>query len=215
MTLTQFTTLCRNRLNALTDSYWSDSEIWALLVSRINQALAIIGYIEATDTSTTTVASTQAYSWPSTASNIVSVLYDGDRLQEITFREWEMEKNNGTTPSGTPQMYVNWNRQVLLVPTPSAAATLTFYYEKMESLYSTANDTINFPVTLQDALADGVIADMFAKSQNITMSRFYEEKWINHMKVTFPVYKYRQKNRGRTKILNDADTNNSTSHGIT
>ena len=214
MTLTEFVTYCRQRLNAVGDTYWSDAEIWGLISSRTNQALGVIGYIEGTDTSTSTVASTQAYDWPSDCAAIVSLLYNGKRLQEITFREWESEKNNGTTPTGEPEKYVNWNRQVLLVPTPDAANTLTFYYEKMFTLIDSAVDTVDFPAVLHDALADGVIADMFAKSQNQRMAEFYESKWAGHMKVTFPTYKYRQKNRGRVKILIDADSSPSTSNGV-
>lgn len=204
----------RHNESSSTNSYWSDDEIYSLITAREHEACAILGLIEATDTSTTTVASTQAYSWPSDAVDLKTVFYDGTLLSELSFREWENEKQaGGTTPTGTPEGFVSWNRQVLLVPTPNAAKTLTFYYEKLPSTVSAAG-TIDLPTVLHYPLMDGVLALMYAKAQNSSLMTHYENLWQKHMIQTFPVYKLREKQRGRARVLIDSDTSPGTSHGV-
>lgn len=215
MTLSQFLDFVRNRHNAATDSNWSDAEIYALATGRCNEILSIIGLIEATDTSTTTVSGTQAYSIPSNFISIKALLYNGNMLSPISFKEWESEKANGTTPTGTPTYYVIWNRQVLLIPKPDAAYTLTFYGEKLHPLIDNSSQTtIDIPAALHYRLADGVICDMAMKDENINMARFYEEKWLNVHIPAFYRFVYLQKRRGKFRVVADADTLVNTDYGV-
>lgn len=215
MTLTQFVDYVRNRHNASGDSNWSDSEIYSLITGRCNEVLSIIGLIEGTDTSTTTVASTQAYSLPSNTITIKALLYNGELLQPISFKEWEEEKSSGSTPTGTPKTYVVWNSQVLLIPTPDAANTLTFYIEKLHPLIDgSAQSTIDLPAVLHYRLADGVICDMAAKDMNQQMMTFYEQKWNQAHIPSFYRYAFLRKRRGRMRVVKDADTSINTDYGV-
>lgn len=215
MTLAQFVDYVRNRHNAVNDNHWSDAEIYAMITARANEVLTIIGLIEATDTSTTTVASTQSYSIPSDANRLRAVLYDGELLQSVDFREWETEKAGSTTPEGTPTKYVQWNEQVLLIPIPDDAKTLTFYYYKEHPFIDgTTQTTIDIPSELHYRLADGVIADMFAKDLNPNMFDRYENKWINVHIPAFYKYLSMKKRNGRARIVGDSDSLSATDFGV-
>lgn len=215
MTLSQFEDFVRNRHNAATDTNWSAAEIRALTTGRCNEILSVIGLLEGTDTSTTTVASTQAYSFPSNFITIKALLYNGKLLSPISFKEWEDSKANGVTREGEPTTYVVWNNQVLLIPVPDNAYTLTFYGEKLHPFIDNSTQTtIDIPEALHYRLADGVIADMAAKDQKWDMLRIYEDKWLNVHMPAFYKYAYLHKRRGRFRTVTDADTTITTDYGV-
>lgn len=214
MTLSQFVDLVRNRHRATGDTNWSDAEIYAIVTTVCNEVLSLIGLIEATDSSQTTVAGTQAYTFPSNCAAVKQLNYNGVMLQEISFREWEIYKNGGTTPSGTPLQWVNWAGQANLIPVPDAVGTLTFYYEKQHPFIDgSSQTTIDLPAVLHGRLANKVIANMYEKDLNQGLARQYEEVWH---KVDLPAimnYARRMKRRGRARVLIDADTMLSTDVG--
>lgn len=215
MTLAEFVTAVRRRHRAIGDTNWSDAEIYDLLTHRINESLIYIGLLEDTDTSTTTVASTQAYDLPDDCVRLVNLLYDGDMLQQISMRDWESQKAGGETPEGESIQYVIWNRQVLLVPIPSEAVTLTFYYEKEHPyIDGVTQTTIDAPSALHGLYIDGVMADMYAKDLNQQSQTMYENKWNERCIPLFLRYAQRSKHGGRVKTVLDADSHLVTDRGM-
>lgn len=215
MTLDQLVTFVRNRHNAANDSNWSPAEIYALITGRANEILSIIGLIEDKDTSTTTVAGTQEYNFPTDFVHLKAVLYDGQLLSPISFKEWEEQKANGLTPQGTPKYFVVWNSQVILVPTPDSAETLTFYGEKQHPLIDNSTQTtVDIPAILHQRLADGVIADMAAKDEKWTMMQAYENKWLNVHIPAFYRHVFLTKRRGKLRTVTDADTSINNEYGV-
>jgi hypothetical protein len=216
MTLAQFVAFVKNRHNetSASTSYRSDDEIYALITGRANEILSIIGLIEATDTDSTVVA-TQAYDLPTNFVNVKALLYEGELLQQVNFREWEQDKAGGTTPSGTPVKYVVWNNQVLLIPVPDAIGTLTFYGEKYHPFIdATLVTTIQVPEELHFRLADGVIGDMAVKDLNMQMATFYENKWNSVHKPEFYRWKSRKKRGGKYAVTGDSDSGVQTDQGV-
>ena len=215
MTLSEFITYVRNRHNAIGDTNFSDPEILGMLSARSNMALTVIGLLEAVDTSQTTVVGQQAYSFPTDAVAVKQVEYNGNPLQEITFKDWQVEKNGGTTPQGLPKFYVIWNRQVYFIPIPDTASiTIAMYYEKTQPLLTATSDSFLMPEVLHYALADGVIADMYAKDLNQNMSMVYEQKWNQIHMPAFLLYRNRLRNRGRFKVMTDPDSHLGTDYGV-
>jgi hypothetical protein len=213
VTLAQFLDYVRRRHNAESDTYWSDTELYQLATSRCNEVLSIIGAIEGTDTSTTTVAGTSTYSWPTGTSAVKALLYDGQLLQQITFREWEQRKAAGTTPQGQPESYVTWNRQVIIVPTPNAAKTLTYYLEKFQT-YLTSSGSLEIPEELHFRMCDGVLCDMAVKDLNLGLAQFYESKWNGVHKPEFYKWRARSRRRGKYALTQDSDTDVQTDFGV-
>ena len=136
-------------------------------------------------------------------------------LQLISFRDWELQKSGGTTPEGKPIQYVVWNGQLLLVPTPDTSAqTITIYAETVHPFIDgTLQTTIDLPAVLHWRLADGVLADMYAKDLNQAEQRMYEDKWLNIHLPAFYIYARRTKRGGRVKTLLDADSHPVTDRG--
>ena len=218
MTLAQFLNLVQRRHN-LPDSdetFWSPDEIYQLTTGRCNEILSVIGLLEATDTSNTSVAGTQAVSFPTDAVRIKQVDYAGVMLQEISFRDWQNQKNSGVAPTGTPDMWVNWNRQILLVPTPTVTADqITIYHEKEHAyIDGSAQTTIDIPSVLHWRLADGVLSDMYGKDLNQSMATFYENKWQGTHMPAFYRYAQRSKRGGRSRVVVDADSHQGFDTGV-
>ena len=211
MTVTEFVTYVRNIHNAASDNNWSDAEIYSLTEARANEALSIIGLVQGLST-TSTVAGTQSYAYPSNVVFIKRVLYDGRGLKELTFREWEERVVSGTAPSGNPFEYMVWNNLIYLVPTPNAVGTLTIYSEKQQSAITSTSSTIDVPAVLHGRLADGVISMMYAKDLNSTMASFFEQKWQG---VHMPAFReFKNKRRGSNFLPGDSDTALNTDFGV-
>ena len=124
MTLAQFVERVRRRHNdeSTTNQFWSDAEIYQLITDRCNEALSVIGLIEETDTSNTSVASTQTVDYPTDAVTIRQVDYDFDRLQRVSFREAEFFKADSSGwESGRPRMWFPWKGQINLIPIPDTS----------------------------------------------------------------------------------------------
>ena len=206
MTVGEAISYVRNRQNATNDTFWSDAEIMKLIEGRSQEILGIVGLIEAIDTSITTVASTQSYAFPTEVEFIKRIAYNGTDIQLIDFRDWDVLKLNGVTPTGTPRYYLIWNKQIILVPTPTDVATLTLYVEKRQSPITATTDTIESPTVLHFRLMDGVIADMYAKDENAALFQQYENKWQGVHIPAFYTYKQQYRRRGRNAIVKDADT---------
>ena len=217
MTLAQFLTVVRRRHNAESDSFWSDAEIYELITNRCNEVLSIIGLLEATDTSQTTTASTQAYDYPSDAVVINQVNHKANRLKRINFRKWEHFKTDTTPHSGKPEYWVPWKRQILMVPIPdtSSEAITIYYYKDHTYIDNVAQTTIDLPAVLHAHLVHGVLADMFAKELNGNLAGYYENKWQG---VSMPAfYKFKAREEFATGFMptGDADTEDMTNLGVT
>lgn len=213
MTLSQFVTAVRNRHRAVGDTNWGDEEILDLLTHRINETLAITGLIEGTDTSITTVAGTQSYTIPTDIIRPAIILYDGEMLQQLSFRDWENKKAAGTTPSGKTIQYVIWGGQLILIPIPSEAVAITIYAEKEHSYMTATTDTLEIPTATHGFYINPVLADMYAKDLNQGFSQMYEQKFQQYDIPKLLMYMQRARRGGRVKTLLDADTHPVTDSG--
>lgn len=198
MTLSAFENYVRNRHNAIGKGFWSSEEIFQILTAKCQEALSYIGLLEAEDTSITTVASTGSYNLPTEFETVVEVLYNGDPLELINFAEWRgYRQTGGSTIEGTPEAFTIFARKLFLIPTPSAAETVTIYGEKRHGDITASTDTFSMPDITHFALADGVIADMYAKDEKPALYDRYNKKWENHIDTTFRTYKRAHKRRAR------------------
>lgn len=186
-----------------------------MCTARCNEALSIIGLLEdyTTDTS---VAGTQDYAFPSGATIIRQVTYDGDRLKRISFRQWEWFKDESGTISGEPSMFVVWNDQIKLVPEPEDSGDTIgiYYYKEHPFIDGTTQTTIDIPSVLHVHIARGVISDMYAKDLNPQMASYYEDLWQNRSIPAFQDYKRKVDNAGQFHVMGDADTDDFVGPGI-
>lgn len=179
LTLAQFVDVVRNRHNASSDSNWSDAEIYALITNRVNEALGYTGLIEATTTAVS-VASTQAYNYPTGCQVIINVDYEEQKLRRIDFSEWDNYRARDTgTPTGTPTSFYVFNNQVYLIPIPATSnETIRYWYMKDHVFIDgSTQTTIDIASQLIPHIINGVLSDMYAKDLNEGMCRFYEQMW--------------------------------------
>ena len=216
MTLAQALDYLRQRHNESSAStYWDSQELYSLMTARCNEILSVIGLIEALDTSITTVASTQSYSFPTNVEFVKKVLYDDYPVQQVSLREAESEKEGNTTATGRPEYWFEWAKKIYFVPIPSEAKTVTLYCEKLHPyIDNSAQTTIDIPDILHYRMLDGVLADMYAKDLNTTMFQSYESKWNKIHMPSFYQYKMIRKYRGQSPSVVDADSTITSEHGI-
>lgn len=217
MTVTEFEDFCRRQCNAVNDTFYSSPEIYGYITAAANEILSIIGLVEGTDTSQSTVIGTQAYSFPTNFVSIRALLYGGEKLSPIAFEEWENEKSNGSTVTGRSYSFVPWNRQVLLVPVPSEVKVLTFYGLKGQAAITASGDTIVIPEILQYRMTNRVIEKMFDKDKNAVsqgMAQKYHNIWTTEDMPAFRIYNQMQRKQHRARRIKDADTYSSTGYGV-
>lgn len=187
------------------------------MTARCNEIVSVIGLLEATDTSQTSVLNQQNYNFPSNAVSIKAIEFDGWPVRPLSYTEWQSEKAGNQQMYGyPPRFWVNWNRTIIFIPIPNVAGkTITIYYEKEHAFIDNQTQTtIDIPSVLHARMLDGVLADMYGKDLNQAMLQFYEKKWDTIHIPAFYSYKARIKNRGRAAIVMDADSNAGTDHGI-
>jgi len=222
MTLDQIELACREQHNAVGDSNWGTQEIYTLLTKRCNRVLSVIGLRETTSTDTS-VASTQTYDMPTNAVHIHQVDYKYDRLQQISFREWDAYRSDSGTSEGLPDKWFPWERKIYLVNVPDTSGdTITIYHNSWQpyidstdgTTYPPASYTTLVPEELHDAIIDGVIGDMFVKDLNVQMAKLFESKWENIHVPRLYAWKQRDHRGSKFKTIADSDTLIGTELGI-
>jgi hypothetical protein len=178
MTPTEIETAARNKYNAVGDTFFSRAEILGLMDEACLLLATEADIIEAVDSSTTTVASTQSYDMPTNFIKPKRVLYDGRKLQFITQREDDAITGfqEDTTSEGTPTGWYLWVDKIYLRPIPDDAKTLKIWgFKRQADLAIT--DTLTVPDLFHRDIVNYCVAEMFAKDQNPSMTQYYNSKW--------------------------------------
>lgn len=177
MTPTEIETAARNAYNAIGDSFFSSEEILGLLYDACLE-MAVETLIIERVYSTTTVAGTQEYDFPTNTIAIKRVTYDGHKLRPITFREDDAVTglDQSDTTQGTPQYYYQWNETIGLRPVPSAAETLKVYSYNEPSVIETTS-TLEIPTVFHRGLVNYIVAEMALKDKSFNHAEVYRQKW--------------------------------------
>lgn len=177
MTPTQLEQLARRRYNATGDGFWTQAEMLDMMY-QAQMELATEGLVIQNKYSTTTVASQQAYAWPTRAISIKRVAYDGAKIDPIDMREDDAISLSNTTATvtGTPQFYFSWERAIYLRSIPAEAKTLDIWtYDVPEEVVITGS--LSVPLTYQPGLVYYLLAEMALKDGNLVLSDRYRAIW--------------------------------------
>lgn len=180
MTIAELEAMARNRYNALGDTNWSTAEITAMIYQACLELTRDCGLVIERSFSSSTVASTQGYAFPSQASAIKRVTVGGRKMKEIAFREDDVLtiENAANTDTGTPQYYFVFNRTINLRPTPASVETMVVYAVCHEAAL-TASSTIDVPEQFHGSLVTFLVKEMAAKDLNWEMHDRYTNSWID------------------------------------
>lgn len=177
MTITQLLTSARRRYNSVNDSFFADEELINILYDACLDFARTTLCIERVYT-TSTVASQQEYSYPTSAIAIKRIQYNGKKLQPINMRQDDSitALNQSTTATGDPQYYFIYNETIYLRPVPAGVGTLKIWtYNEAQEL--TVASTLEIPTQFHLDLVDYMASEMAAKDLNFTTAKYYLEKW--------------------------------------
>lgn len=177
MTPSDIETAARRQYNAVGSTFWSQAEIFDLIYFAMMDLADRAHVIEQTY-STTTVASTQDYAFPTNAIGVKRITWYGVPLKKIDFKEDDIVTANNaeTTSSGDPRYYFIWNRTISLRPIPSSAQTLKIWvYNQPATL--TAISNLDVPLRYHPNIVDYVVGKMVVKDEKYDLSKWYLDRW--------------------------------------
>jgi hypothetical protein len=181
MTPTDLVTYARQRYNAVTDTFFSDSELYTLIWDAQVQ-LARETYCIRRVYSTSTVIGQQEYQKPTAAMSIKRITYNGQKIFKITDREDDALTmfNQATTATGAPQYYWEWDTAIELRPVPDGALTLKIYTYDLPQIVSSTT-TLDVPTRYHLDLADYLLMNMCNKEKNFQAGSQYGQSWAKKL----------------------------------
>lgn len=181
MTPTDIATLAKQKWNATTDTFYSDTELYTMIyaaqVDLATEARCIRNVY-----STTTVIGQQEYAKPTNCLSIQRVTYDGQKLYKITVSEDDDLTNNNqtSTTTGRSQYYWEWSDVIELRYLPDSALTLKMYTYDLPSTV-TAVSTLSVPVRYHVGIADYLVGHMATKDKNFEAATYYNNLWAKRV----------------------------------
>lgn len=178
MTPSEIELVARRRYNAVNDTFWSQQEIFDYIYGACLEASDKAFAVERTY-STTTVADTQEYDYPSNAIAVKRATWNGRKLTRIDMIEDDVltGMNQGTDDRGNPQYYWIWNNTISLRPIPSSAEALKLWTFNEPSPIISATGVLEIPSLHHMRLVTYVLACMAEKDQNFTAADRHWAKW--------------------------------------
>ncbi len=178
MTPAEIVLMARRRYNSVSDSFWSDQELYDVIYQACLEVSDEAYAVERTY-STTTVSGTQEYSFPTNAIALKRVTWDGRKLTKIDMIEDDAITglNQDTTDTGNPEFYWIWNDTISLRPVPGSAATLKIWTLNEPSSISSGTQTVEIPSQHHARLVNPVLSAMAAKDSNFTAAGYYQGLW--------------------------------------
>lgn len=181
MTPSQVETAARNRYNAASDSFYSQSEIFDLIYQAEMELATRTHCIEGVDSSTSTVNGTQSYAFPTNFIAVRRVEWNGRRLKKIDFREDDLitALASNTTTTGDPTYYFTWNGTIYLREIPGSAQTLKVWGYKQPSALSTSpiSTSLSVPERHHIKLINYVTAHIAGKDKDYEGFRYFMDLW--------------------------------------
>lgn len=193
MTTSTIETAARRRLNAISSSFWSSTEIIEdCLYFALMDMCARVKCYEATATDTS-VASTASYSLPDTAIELKQVVFDGRKLEVMPERQYfSMNLNTATAAVGTPTHYFLWGSSYILYPTPDTSSlTIQIRYTSNPGVITTGS-TIPVPSQFHPRLVNGVCYYMLLKETDDPRIPVYEARWMRDLQDSVDEWRRRK-----------------------
>ncbi len=180
MTPSELETAARQMYNAVGDNNWSSPEIMTLIYGGCLELVRECGLVIEKRYTTTSTAGVGEYSYPTNATGIKRITFDGKKLAEITMRQDDSLtlENQLTTAVGSPTYYYVWSGVIYLRAIPETAGTLTLFTTSNPQPV-TATSVLEVPDNAHLMLRDYVVSEMAAKDLNFKMADYYRNLWGN------------------------------------
>lgn len=216
MTTTQLENAARRRLNATDETFWSSTEIIedCLYFAMMDLCTEVKCY--ETTASTSSVAGTQTYAYPSGAIEIKRIWYDNQPLELIPEREKDSLQLNATTqPEGRPTHYRVWGANYRLFPTPDEVKTISLdIVSEPGTVASGTTISSIIPVQFHPRLVNGMVYYMVMKEADDPRITVFENRWLN-IDIPWCVAEWRRrKHAGKFPRVRVEETLQTTQTGI-
>lgn len=174
----QLVEVCRQRYNAIGDTFFSDAELYAHMYTAQCQLVRETLCIERIYT-TVSVAGQADYSYPSNTISIKRVTYNGQKLVPITFREDDAITmlNANTADVGQSQFYSCFNNTMYLRPIPDTDDLEIKIYSYNLPQIITSTSVFEIPDLYLMDTVNYVLSEMYAKDKDMQASRYYRDLW--------------------------------------
>lgn len=181
MDLVDVLDMARQQYNAVGDTFYADSELLRYAYAGCQELAREALVIENIETiSGGSVASQQAYNYPTRVISIKRITYDGKPLKPVNFRDdYALSLDNSATVStGTPQFYYLWDGQINLRPIPDTSAlVIKVYAFKEPAELATTAAVLEIPTMFHTNLVDYILSRMYMKDCNPQMGKMFYEVW--------------------------------------
>lgn len=178
MTPAQIELAARNRYNAVNDTNWSSAEIMGILYNGCLEISRDCGLVIEKRFITTSGIGTSEYEFPTNATSIRRITYNGRKLEEITMRQDDSLtiENQLSADQGSPNYYYVWNRVIKIRPVPDDVVTIEIFAICNEQVL-TSSSVMDTPDRFHGSLVYYIAKEMAAKDLNWEMFDRYDAKW--------------------------------------
>lgn len=183
MTPAEILTMARSRYNAISDSFFTDLELYGSIYQAQLELSNDMNIIEAIYT-TTSVSGTRQYAFPTQTRMIKRVEYIdlagiAVKLEPITMREDDALTlvNVASTTLGKPQFYTIFNYSIYLRPIPDTTACTIRVYSYNEPQPITATSVLEVPTSFHMDIVDYCVMQMYMKDKDSEMAQGYKILW--------------------------------------
>jgi len=180
MTPTQVYDRIVNQFGESAGDFFSSAELYAIISEGERVVNKEVECYETTDTSTTTVASTQEYAKPSDLIILDQVRWYGVKLKKFTKVDQDSfdETTRGSSlTEGSPTHYYEWGSSVYLYPVPDSARTLEFRYIGEPSAVNGGSSAFSIPLMFHEMIVDYGLMFLYAKDQNDGQAQWHQNRF--------------------------------------
>lgn len=204
MTPTELEQMARERYNAVGETFWSSAEMRNLMYAACVELGIETECIERTY-STTTVADTAEYEFPTNIVIPKRVTYYGAKLEPINMRQGDALtlNQNGVTTTGTPQWYSQFNNTFTLYPTPNDAQELKVWGIVEPQQITTASTELESPTWTHARLVNYMLSEMYAKDKDFGAADKYRGKWEQDKLWVKRVMKTKRRGDSPAQVLDE------------
>lgn len=198
MTPAQIVTAARNKTNASSDTFYSDTELYGLIDEAILELFGSEYTLEDVDTSISTVSGTRSYTLPASTISIKRIEWGDEPLTKIDgFRDDDSltADNPNTTATGTPRFWYEFADLIYLRPIPDSVATLRLFRFKAPTLITTATQTIQVPVQFHRGITSYLAAQQSLKDEDYPAADRHISRWDKTVEA-FKSWAHRRKITG-------------------
>lgn len=218
MTPAQVLAYVRRQVHESSPNFWSDAEIYGYMWDAEQIIVREYQCYETTDTSTSTVASTQAYAWPTGCLYITRLTYDGVKLQKISQSDQDAldgTSYGSTLSSAKPEFYWEYGDYVYLYPVPNAAATLKFFYAKEPTEITSSSTAFSVPALFHRSIPFYCLHLMYAKrgEDDEGKATYFNNLWLRSL-ADNGRYWERRRHGDMYSVVRTEDNYNTTSLGL-